>query len=348
MGWTTCREYGLRPPTSRCRGAAYTPAMREGCSVRVVVVSWNGAHLLRPCLDSLRAQTARDRFEIVVVDNASEDDTAALLATEYPEVARFANHRNLGFAGGVAAATARYDGDAIVLLNNDATFAPDAVEHLLAALESDAAVGAVTAKVLLTQPDDQGRAVINSTGNVVSRDGRGFDRDWLRPDGAVDAEPDVFGFCGAAAALRTSALRQVGGFDGSLFLYYEDTDVSWRLRAAGWDVRYEPRAVAWHRHAASSDVASPLFRYYNTRNSLVVFTRHAPLRTVFRSVARQVLGAVRAASRDGWRAPTTRARVRGLGSWARRLPLTLIERRRQWSGSSVPRRVVARYLVAGT
>ncbi|MCC2320203.1 glycosyltransferase family 2 protein [Cellulomonas xiejunii] len=310
-----------------------------GALARVVVVSWNGAHLLPTALDSLERQTVRDRLDVVVVDNGSTDGTAELLATRYPDVRRLASASNLGFAGGAALGMA----DArchVVLLNNDAAFAPDAVEHLLRALEAPG-VGATTARVLLAGTDP---VLVNSTGNVVTRTGNGADRDWRAPLGSESTDPDVFGFYGGAAALRREMLDEVGGFDPWLFLYYEDTDLSWRMRAAGWTVRYVPEAVAHHEHAASSGTDTPVFRYHNTRNSLVVATRHAPLRVAAISAARQSAGWLRAARRGGWASPDAVARRRGLTAHLRRLPRTLGERRRMWHAARVGRRVVARYI----
>lgn len=304
-------------------------------TVRAVVVSWNGAHLLPACLDSLAAQTVP--VEVVVVDNASVDGTAELLEARGVHSVRA--ERNLGFAGGAALGMRGATGH-VVLLNNDATFAPDAVEQLLRALD-DPRVGAATAKILLAGTDP---VLVNSTGNIVTADGRGTDRDYRRPLGTESTDPDVFGFCGGAALLRRDMLDEVGGFDPSLFLYYEDTDLSWRLRAAGWTVRYVPGAVAEHQHAASSGTDSPVFRYYNTRNSLIVLARHAPARTALTSGARQVLGLLRAGLRDGWRTPTTGARARALRDVVGRLPRELAVRRRTWSHAAVPRRDVAAHV----
>ncbi|NKY09939.1 glycosyltransferase family 2 protein [Cellulomonas hominis] len=318
-------------------------------TVSVVVVSWNGAHLLPACLDSVLGQTVAASLEVIVVDNDSVDGTAALLAARYPQVRRVAAPRNLGFAGGAALGTRHATGRYLALVNNDAALAPDAVEHLVAALEdpANARVAAATARVLLApRPEDAagGTPRLNSTGNLITRTGRGVDRDWLVPVDRSRATPDVFGFYGGAALLRLSAVRDVGGFDAGLFLYYEDTDLSWRLRAAGWSVRYVAEAAATHLHAASSGVDSPVFRYYNTRNSLVVFARHAPAGVVAASVARQSAGTVRALAREGLGSPQARARARGLLAWWLRLPLTLRERSRMWSGAVVPRAEVARYL----
>ena len=363
----------MTPSTS---SAPVPTASADGSArpILAVVVSWNGAHLLPACLDALRAQTLPPGdLSVVVVDNASTDGTAALLAREYPEVTRISSPTNLGFAGGVRLGMADFTGRYVAVVNNDLTLAPDALARLRSALEKPGAekVAAATARILLagsyrperpgetslrgllasgslrfcaTEPDDPAAlTLVNSTGNIVRTDGTGADRDWLSVDGPADAPGDVFGFCGGAALLRREALDEVGGFDGDLFLYYEDTDLSWRLRAAGWQIRYVSDARATHLHAASSGASSALFRYYNTRNSLIVFTRHAPFGVVLRSIARQVAGWARAVFRDG-NTDVTRARARALASFLRALPRTLRQRRRIWRDSAVSRRAVARYL----
>lgn len=341
---------------TRDAGAAVPGPLR----VRAVVVTWQAAHLLPACLDSLLRQHVTDAdVEVVVVDNASTDGTDELLARDYPQVRVLRAERNLGFAGGVALATDGWDGDVVLLLNNDAELEDGAAQALVDALRAPGAerVAATTARILLAgryrptthagagspdgesrwepAPDDDPAAVVlvNSTGNVVGPHGAGTDRDWLVPADDEHSPAGVFGFCGGAAALRWPAAAAVGGFDAGLFLYYEDTDLSWRLRAHGWDVRYVRDAQARHRHAASSDATSPLFRYYNTRNSLVVVTRHAPAGVVLRAWARQAAGLGRALLRHGPDAGT-RARARGLRDAAVRLPRTWRERRRAWEGAA--------------
>ena len=343
--------------------------------VRAVVVSWNGAHLLPGCMDSLLAQTVAADLEVVVVDNASEDGTAAMLAGRYPRAIVVRSESNLGFAGGADLGLAGFEGSFIALLNNDATFDTDAVEQMIAVMEQpgNERVGAVTAKILLAGayqlehaltestaptgsfrrddgwlvPADPGSLgairVVNSTGNVVTRRGAGMDRDWLRTEGDESRDAEVFGFCGGAALLRSAALDEVGGFDRELFLYYEDTDLSWRLRGGGWTVRYCEQAVAHHLHAASSDSTSPLFRYYNTRNSLVVLARHAPAIVAANSFARQLVGCAMAALRQSEPRSVTWARFRGLAGFVRRLLRTLGERAR-WRNAAVSRAEVAQRL----
>lgn len=326
--------------------------------VRALVVTWQAADLLPPCLDSLLAQQIPGaELEVVVVDNASTDGTRELLARDYPGVRVLLSDHNRGFAGGVALGTADYDGDVVLLLNNDAVLEPGAAARLVEGLTTPGAerVAATTARIVLAEsyrrtaivgpgsPDGRSHwepstapdavTLLNSTGNVIGPDGAGADRDWLVPADQEHSPAEVFGFCGGCAALRWPAAHAVGGFDPALFLYYEDTDLSWKLRAHGWDTRYVREAVARHRHAASSNAASPLFRFYNSRNSLTVVTRHAPAPMVLRSWARQSAGLVAAALRTGF-TPHTRARARGIGAALVRLPRTLVERRRLWAGAA--------------
>jgi GT2 family glycosyltransferase len=323
-------------------------------SVTVVVVTWNGADLLVRCLDALRRQTY-PQLRVLVVDNASADDTVARVTVSYPEVDLRRAPTNLGFAGGNNLALRGLEADYAVLVNNDARPEPDLVASLVAAMERPGweRVGAATARLLLAgrfvrraggwqrvDDDPGGVVLVNSTGNVLDRSGFGKDRDWLAVDDGAPAPERVFGFCGAAAILRRAALQDVGLFDEQYFLYYEDTDLSWRLRLAGWDVRHVPGAVAWHEHAASSGEDSPLFRFHNDRNRLLTLVKNAPPALAASQVLRYPLttASIRLRADDGL-LPTRLAAMR---SFARLLPHAMRERR---ASSREARARVARLLV---
>jgi GT2 family glycosyltransferase len=237
----------------------------------VVVVTWQGVDLLPACLASLREQTLE--HDVLVVDNASTDGTHELLADRFPEARVLTNSLNTGFAGGVAAALASIDVPLVALLNNDAVAEPGWLAALVAHLNAHPEAAAVTSRMLLAGTDP---ARVNNTGVVLLPDGYGADRGLGEDPDAYPRPEEVFGFSGGAALLRRQALLQVGAFPERFFLYYEDTDASWRLRLAGWTVRYEPGAVVHHEHAASSDRTSESFAFYNERNRLLMLARCAP------------------------------------------------------------------------
>lgn len=131
---------------------------------------------------------------------------------------------------------------------------------------------------------DQPFDVINNVGSNLYRGGFGGDRGFLERDlGQYESAAEVFAWCGGAVLLRRQYLDEVGLFDERLFLYYEDTDLSWRGRLQGWRYLYEPTSVVRHRHAASSGVGSPVFRFYTERNRLLVLAKNAPPRLALRA-----------------------------------------------------------------
>ena len=151
--------------------------------------------------------------------------------------------------------------------------------------------------------DPSGVELINSTGNVVDACGNGHDRSWLAPAKQEHDSPEVFGICGGACAISARAWRQLSGMRQDLFMYYEDTDFSYRLRRAGYRVQYVRQAQARHAHAASSDSASEAFTTWNTRNRLRVAARYAPASVAARALVntggRMLLGPQRQARAQG-------------------------------------------------
>lgn len=151
--------------------------------------------------------------------------------------------------------------------------------------------------------DPSGVELINSTGNVVDACGNGYDRSWLAPAKQEHDSPEVFGICGGACAISARAWHQLNGMRQDLFMYYEDTDFSYRLRRAGYRVQYVRQAQARHAHAASSDSASEAFTTWNTRNRLRVAARYAPASVAARALVntggRMLLGPQRQARAQG-------------------------------------------------
>lgn len=310
---------------------------------RVVIVNWRNAELTRRAAASVAPQLGPgDR--LVIVDNGSGDGSEQTLREAGYEVVELP--RNVGFGGGVNAGAQGLDEDALVLLNNDAVAHEGFLRGLLAPFGSagGARVGATTGRILLSgrwvpatgdDPDalvnrdgDRWRRapaggveLVNSTGNLVDASGNGYDRGFLTPADSPPAPADVFGLCGGACAVRREAWEQVGPFREDLFMYYEDTELSWRLREAGWAVRYAHDAVTSHDHAASSGTGSTLFLRCNARNRIVVAALHGPASMVVSAVARTAVRIVRGPSRGPVAA--------GLAEALRRMPASMRDRGRR-------------------
>jgi len=218
--------------------------------VQAIVPAFNGGEGLLGSLASLRA-SSYPRLELTVVDNASTDGSLAQVRRRFPDVRLLSNERNLGFGAGcnVGIRDALERGAEFVLLvNQDAAVSPALVELLVACAEQHPRAGVIGPKTLSTEPMPDGRPRLLYAGS------------WRRRLPLRQTIPGIeqADAGGPAKALRTdyvwghgmllraAALREVGLFDPEFFMYYEDLDLCRRMRAAGWEVWYAPRAVMWH------------------------------------------------------------------------------------------------------
>jgi GT2 family glycosyltransferase len=298
----------------------------------LIVPTYNGWHLLVPCLDAVAGQTRRPD-ETIVVDDASTDGTPQHLRERYPWVRVVMLPRNLGFVGAVNRGIDVAAGDVIALLNNDAEAEPGWLAALVAPLEEDPRAGFCASKLLLFDRRDHLQAAGDgySTGGVPINRGA-----WTRDDGRFDRPEDVFGASGGAAAYRRDLLRTLGGFDPWLVSYLEDTDLNWRAQLLGYRCRYEPRARVYHRVSATGGGIRP--SYYCGRNFLLVLASDVPgplLRKYWREIAHEQ-GAVLLEALRHVREPAARARLRGFLAGLRDLPAALRRRRRIQATRRVP------------
>ena len=251
-----------------------TPEPSPTCSV--VIPSYNGRKLLAPCLAAIARHRPRGLpIEVIVADDASTDGTPSWLAEAHPEVRPVRLDRNAGFCGAANAGIAAARGEYIQLLNNDTEVAAGWIEAGLAPF-ADPAVGSVAPLVLVRSDPTR----VDSAGDSYaafgwpSKRGHGQDAaDWAsRP-------PDrVFGASGSSAFYRASALRAVGGFDPTFGSYYEDVDLAFRLRWAGFDCAFAPDCRILHDLSATYDHADPALQRRMARNAEVVFWSNLPPR----------------------------------------------------------------------
>lgn len=291
----------------------------------VIIPNYNGLRLLATCLDALGRQTfPAERFEVIVVDDASQDGSAAYLAEHYPGIRGLALAQNVGFVAACNAGAAAAVGDVLVMLNNDTEAEPGWLEALVGGLWDHPEAGAATSKMLLFDRRDH----LHTTGDLMGGDGIPRNRGvWESDRGQYDDQVWVFGANGGAAAYRRQAWEQAGGFDPRLFMYLEDVDLAWRLQLLGWKALYVPQARIYHMVSATG--GGPLASYYVGRNTLWVIARNWPGLLLRRHWPRIVGAQLRIAldALRAWRGEAARARLRGQLAGVAGLPRVWRQRR---------------------
>lgn len=245
--------------------------------VSAIVVAFGADGLLRASLDAL--ETALGKIEassemLVVLNRVSDSMRRELdvRAASVPALWLIDSGRNLGFAGGVAAALEHAQGEWIAIFNDDTVVEPDALVELLEAGAPSPDVGSVAPKILFTTPGD----VINSAGIEIDDLGVAYERLLGEPGAACeDQVVDVFGASGSAALYRREMLDEVGGFDTSFFAYLEDADLAWRARMNGWRALYAPRAIVRHHHSETFGHRSAQKHYLVGRNRVRMLAKNA-------------------------------------------------------------------------
>jgi GT2 family glycosyltransferase len=261
-------------------------------SVTALVVTWDSAHDIERCLRSLDA-LEHDALDIVVLDNASVDDTVARVEglqegmRRHPlEIIRL--QRNHGFCGAVNIGVRRSAADAVLLVNPDATIEPDALVRMLHVLDEHPTCGSVQPKLLRLGPQ---AGIIDTTGHRLTRPRLILNRGAGEPDeGQYDTPGEVMGVSGALALHRRAMLEDVarGPEDmreylaDELVAYFDDVDLDLRARMRGWTARYEPSAVGHHARAGASRRRRRRVRVLNLSNHPLVVLGNEGVRSLLR------------------------------------------------------------------
>lgn len=257
----------------------------------VIIVSYNTREILRNCLESLFAAAHGIEMQVIVVDNASRDGSAAMVRQDFPSVQLIASEINLGFAAGNNLGFKQARGKYILLLNPDALLEASALKRAIALMDSHLDIGMGGARLLDKNGQQQPSArmfpsllnellVISGLAARFPRSrffGR-FDRTWDHSGRhtLVDWVP------GAFAMMRKSALQQVGYFDERFFLYYEEVDLCRRFKEHGWNICYWPDVVVRHwggessktvEHVEFSSSGSQL-TLWRMRSALLYYRKH--------------------------------------------------------------------------
>ena len=250
----------------------------DGASARspevlVVIVNYNGGNLLTRAVVSMKQQTFTD-YRLIVVDNASSDDSIALLLDSHPDVEVLPAGSNLGFAAANNLAVRTVPGSRwIALLNPDAFPEPAWLQTLVEAARDNPRIAAFASRTV----DARDAAKLDGAGDAYHISGRYWRRGHHCPAShCFERREEIFAACAAAALYARQAWEHVGGLDEDFFCYGEDVDLGFRLQLAGYGCLYVPTAVAQHYGSAVTGEHSDFSTYYGQRNLVWVYVKNMP------------------------------------------------------------------------
>ncbi|MBW2558595.1 MAG: glycosyltransferase family 2 protein [Deltaproteobacteria bacterium] len=261
--------------------------------ITIVIVNWNTRNLLRDCLESIYKTVRNITFEIIVVDNASSDDSVAMLGESFPDVRIIVNSENRGFAVANNQAFAVMEGRYALLLNTDTVLTENAVHELFAFMENHDGA-AMAGGQLLNRDGSRQNSIANfptvltllaNTSILEYLFPQRFPSKRYRHKGPLEVESVI----GACMLVRKKTIDEVGMLDERYFFFFEETDWACQMHAAGWKICHVPSALIYHLQGQSigGDVRSRIEFYrsryrffnkwkghsYNAAVSLVVFVR---------------------------------------------------------------------------
>lgn len=239
----------------------------------IVLVNFNDGRRLESCLSSIAAHPPGRAHEIIVVDNASADGSRDVVAQKFPSVRWVANAANEGFAKANNRGVRESRGEYLLFLNTDTVVPAGALDRLLARLKADARAGAAGPALV----HDGGCQV--SFGNRVSFAAQFFQKIFLNPFYKATLRrrraARASGWLSAACLLcRRTAFEQAGGFDERFFIYFEDIDLCYRLRRAGWTLLFVPDVRIRHEGGSTTAPRQAESRFEYRRSQLYFYAKH--------------------------------------------------------------------------
>ncbi len=233
-------------------------------TVSIIIPNYNGEEVIKDCLDSVYSSDYPN-FEVILVDDASKDNSFSIIRSSFPNTKILRNKRNLGFTRTVNRGIKESNGEIIVLLNMDTVVKKPWLSELVKVLISDEGVGIVGSKIL----DPDGKTVQHA-GGIINSNGVSIHIGRGETDvGQYDRLREVDYVCGASMGFRKKLIEEIGYLDeGYSPLYYEDTDLAFRARRNGYKILYVPESVLVHAENSSTDGLTTKFYYFYHRSRI--------------------------------------------------------------------------------
>ncbi|KRE86356.1 glycosyl transferase [Paenibacillus sp. Soil766] len=253
-------------------------------TVSVHIVTYNSAEHIEDCLEAVLRQSHPIK-QIIIIDNASKDHTLHTLAKWQARCILIQNKLNNGFAGGHNQAIRLTETDYCLILNPDVAIEPDYVLNTVHVMQNNPHAGSATGKLLFKAAPHH----IDSTGLIINKARRAFDRGAHQTNDQYQQTEEVFGVSGAAAMYSRKMINDISlngeFFDEDFFAYKEDVDVAWRAQLLGWKALYEPTAIAYHERGWKEGGRSskPLFvRRLSYINRYKMMLKNDDIKTVMK------------------------------------------------------------------
>ncbi|MBE6270830.1 MAG: glycosyltransferase family 2 protein [Prevotella ruminicola] len=244
--------------------------MQKECKLSIITINYNGIKDTCELIDSIPFY---NDMEVIVVDNASKEDEASIIANQYPQVKIIRSSQNLGFAGGNNLGIKEAKGKYLLFINNDTYFRDFNVDSLIKRLESSDKIGIVCPKLRFAW----GNYPIQFAGYTplspitMRNKAIGFGEDDHGQYNTAYSTPYAHG---AAMLIKHEAINKVGLMPECYFLYYEELDWSMMFTRAGYEIWYDPACTVYHKESQTTGQNSPLRTYYITRNRLLIVKRN--------------------------------------------------------------------------
>lgn len=245
--------------------------MHRDCDISIITVNYNRYDDTCSLIDTIPLNDTS--LEVIVVDNASNRDEAAMISQKYPQLKTIRSEKNLGFAGGnnlgIKASTGRY----LFFVNNDTIFKSFDIKSLVNRLESDQKIGVVCPKIRFAWGDNPLQYCGYTPLSRITTRNRaiGFGEE---DHGQYDTPHPTPYAHGAAMMVKREVIERAGMMPECFFLYYEELDWSMTITKAGYEIWYEPACTIYHKESQTTGQDSPLRTYYITRNRLLLIKRN--------------------------------------------------------------------------
>ena len=248
------------------------------CLLSIITINYNGLKDTCELIETLPLDDAS--LEVIVVDNASKEDEASVIAQRYPQVIVIRSPKNLGFAGGNNLGIRAAHGKYLFFINNDALLSHQTsdLRHLIHRLESSDKIGAVCPKIRFSWGSNPIQFAGYTPLSPITIRNRAIGCGEEDKGQYDTAHPTPYAH-GAAMMVKRETIEKAGVMPECYFLYYEELDWSMMIRRAGYDIWYEPACTIYHKESRTTGQNSPLRTYYLTRNRLLFVKRNNPLYT---------------------------------------------------------------------